>query len=98
MKPTTYKIATLQDIWNLPDVKTMKRCLREISNYMPQQRMQVDAQSAMLVELGIPCPEGAFKPTFPIEWVDDGKRDATTVYECEGKEVLRIEPKGGEQT
>lgn len=75
--PKTYTIATLADIWALPDATAMRRCLEDLARSLPAARALSDATMAVARALaeedGVDIPsEGFSSGPRSYLWTDDG--------------------------
>lgn len=90
---TTYPIATLRDIYNLPTIDQMVLCLDELKAAMIQARIANDATVEALSAKNISV-EKAFEWPEVTPWIDDnlGQIEAR-VGLPDGTELFRISSK-----
>jgi hypothetical protein len=76
-KPPTYKISTLRDIFELPTIEAMERCLKELSEMMVSSRAYSEMIRVTADHLA--AKEGKTLPPGPVfewpevcDWTDGG--------------------------
>lgn len=84
----TYKITTLQDIYNLPTRRQIETCLREIILIMLQTRSMNDHVVAQARDKGHVVPDIVVKWCETIDWIDDGKGETGATIVNDKGEVL----------
>lgn len=79
---STYQIKTLADIFNLPSIAHIERCLTEMRVAMIQARAANDLLAAAAKESGVVIPESGVIIIWPevSEWNDDGKGKIEATY------------------
>jgi hypothetical protein len=73
----TFTIATIEDIWNLPTINQMERCLAEFVDGMMQARRMEEVMMSMIENSTGERPERALEFTLPFTWKDDAAGDLT---------------------
>lgn len=92
--PITYKISTLQDIWNLPSIDAITRCLADIKLGMTQARATNEIFQEFLKDTEH-TEKLFFWPEF-IAWIDDGINEIRTHYVVDGESAFTVKMQGGE--
>ena len=84
---SVFRIRTITDIFNLPTVGQMKKCLEEMTIGMVQTRTTKDLIDEAVAAFGITA-----KSDYPEEfnWIDDGKGEIKTSISTEGEELGSI--------
>lgn len=93
--PKTYQIRTLGDIYKLPTIQQVERCLTELTSAMLQTRAANDMLVGTAKVEGIDVLHGMVTEWPEVsEWIDDGKDEVGLTFHTEdGQELFRITTK-----
>jgi hypothetical protein len=88
----TYPLRTLADVFNLPSIEHIRRCLPEVCDAIITARIGSDALVAAVrdvsPELAATIPAEAVEFPDVLNWEDDGKGSAELDFEEDGRGVL----------
>ena len=93
----TYPLRTLADVFKLPSIDHIRRCLPEVCDAIITTRIGADAlvQAVRDVSPELAAAIAAEAIEFPevLNWEDDGKGAASLDFVCEGETLLTISKK-----
>jgi len=76
MAEQSFTIASISDIWALPTIEQMERCLEELKTGMVLARQTENVMLSMMEAAGQPM-ERALDFQMPFTWSDDAKGEYT---------------------
>jgi hypothetical protein len=79
MVEQSFTVASISDIWELPTIEQMERCLEELKTGMVLARQTENIMLSMMKEAGQPM-DRALDFQVPFTWNDD----------CKGEYTLRL--------